>query len=256
VSTTELSAETRARILGTAWQLVRDRGAGAVTVKEVAAAAGVSRQLIYFHYQNRAGLLLAMARHQDRSSGFQREVAATRALDPVPGFEALLRAWCGYMAEILPVARALEAAYITGDEGGDAWRDRMTELREAFRLALERIAAEGRLAPAWTGETAADWAWARVQPGSWAALVGMRGWDRRDYTERMVDSLLAELVTAPGQLPISAGRTATASCGSRVRSGPGPGRPRGRRGDGGSPRPGRAGRRCSPGTPPPGPGRG
>src|SRR5690349_4617672 len=63
---------------------------------------------------NRAGLLLAMARHQDRSSGFQREVAATRALGPVPGFETLLRAWCGYMAEILPVARALEAAYITG----------------------------------------------------------------------------------------------------------------------------------------------
>ena len=205
MSTTELSAETRARILGTAWRLVRDRGAGAVTVKEVAAAAGVSRQLIYFHYQNRAGLLLAMARHQDRSSGFQREVAATRALDPVPGFETLLRAWCGYMAEILPVARALEAAYITGDEGGDAWRDRMTELREAFRLALERIAAEGRLAPAWTGETAADWAWARVQPGSWAALVGMRGWDPREYTERTVGSLLAELVTAPpGQLPIPA----------------------------------------------------
>jgi hypothetical protein len=25
------------------------------------------------------------------------------------------RAWCGYLAEILPVARALEAAYITGD---------------------------------------------------------------------------------------------------------------------------------------------
>jgi AcrR family transcriptional regulator len=165
---------------------------------EVAAAAGVSRQLIYFHYQNRAGLLLAMARHQDRSSGFQREVAATRALDPVPGFETLLRAWCGYLAEILPVARALEAAYITGDEGGDAWRDRMTELREAFRLALERIAAEGRLAPAWTGETAADWAWARVQPGSWAALVGMRGWDPREYTERTAGSLLAELVTAAG----------------------------------------------------------
>jgi len=121
---------------------------------------------------------------------------ATRALDPVPGFETLLRAWCGYLAEILPVARALEAAYITGDEGGDAWRDRMTELREAFRLALERIAAEGRLVPAWTGETAADWAWARVQPGSWAALVGMRGWNPREYTERTVGSLLAELVTA------------------------------------------------------------
>lgn len=191
---TELSAETRARILGTAWQLVRDKGAGAVTVKEVAAEAGVSRQLVYFHYQNRAGLLLAMARHQDRSSGFLRAVAAARDLAPVPGFEALLRAWCAYLAEILPVARALEAAYITGDEGGDAWRDRMTELREALRLALARIEAEGGLAPGWIAETAADWAWARVQPGSWAGLVGMRGWAPGQYTERTVGSLLAELV--------------------------------------------------------------
>jgi AcrR family transcriptional regulator len=198
VSTTELSADTRARILGTAWRLVRDSGAGAVTVKEVAAAAGVSRQLVYFHYQNRAGLLLAMARHQDRSSGFLRRVAETRTLDPVPGFEALLRAWCAYLAEILPVARALEAAYVTGDEGGDAWRDRMTELREAFRLALERIADEGRLADGWTEPTAADWAWARVLPGGWAALVGMRGWDPREYTERTVASLLAELVAGAG----------------------------------------------------------
>ena len=38
------------------------------------------------------GLLLAMARHQDRSSRFLRAVAATRDLAPVPGFEALLRA--------------------------------------------------------------------------------------------------------------------------------------------------------------------
>ena len=195
---TELSAETRARILGTAWQLVTDRGAAAVTVKEVAAEAGVSRQLVYFHYQNRAGLLLAMARHQDRSSGFLRAVAAARDLAPVPGFEALLRAWCAYLAEILPVARALEAAYITGDEGGDAWRDRMTELREALRLALARIEAEGRLAPGWTAETAADWAWARVQPGSWAGLVGMRGWAAGQYTERTIGSLLAELVAGAG----------------------------------------------------------
>jgi hypothetical protein len=96
------------------------------------------------------------------------------------------------------VARALEAAYITGDEGGDAWQDRMTELREAFRLALKRIAAEGRLTPAWTEETAADWAWARVQPGTWAHLVGMRGWDPGEYTEHTVGSLLAELVTGAG----------------------------------------------------------
>ena len=78
------------------------------------------------------------------------------------------------------MARVLEAAYITGDEGG-AWRDRMTELREAFRLALERVAEEGRLAPGWTADTAADWAWAKAQTGTWAHLVGMRGWNPGYY---------------------------------------------------------------------------
>jgi AcrR family transcriptional regulator len=195
MTTTELSADTRARILDTAWQLVQDRGTSAISVKEVAAAAGVSRQLVYFHYQNRAGLLLAMARHQDRSSGIRRRVAATRSLPALEGFEASLRELCAYLAEVTSVIWALEAAYITGDEGGEAWRDRMDELRQAYQVALEHVADAGRLAPGWTVELAADWTWSRVQPSTWAHLVGIRGWDPGTYTERTIGSLLAELIS-------------------------------------------------------------
>jgi AcrR family transcriptional regulator len=195
VTTTELSAETRDRILTTAWRLATERGPSAVSVKDVAAAAGVSRQLVYFHYQNRAGLLQAMARHQDQASGFRRRVAATRELPPAEGLAAFLREWCGYLAGLLPVARALEAAYITGDEGGEAWLDRMGELREACRLAVERVERAGRLGAGWTTESAADWAWARIQPSAWAHLVEIRGWDPAVFTERTVGSLLTELVT-------------------------------------------------------------
>jgi AcrR family transcriptional regulator len=194
MATSELSAGTRDRILQTAWERARDAGTSAVSVKEIAAAAGVSRQLVYFHYRNRAGLLLAMARHQDEHSGFRRRVAATRALAPAAGLEALLREWCAYLPELLPVARALEAALITDEPGGDAWRDRMQELWRAFRLAVERVADEQRLAPGWTVETATDWIWARVQPSSYAHLVGERGWSPRDYSERTVGSLLGELL--------------------------------------------------------------
>jgi AcrR family transcriptional regulator len=195
VTTTELSADTRARILEAAWRLVKDRGAGEVSVKEVAAAAGVSRQLVYFHYQNRAGLLLAMTHHHDLGSGFLCRVAATRALPSVPAFEAFLREWLRYLPEILPVIRALEAAYITGDEGGETWQDRINDLREGCRLGLARVAADNRLAPGWTVESAADWAWARIQPSTRAHLVGMRGWDPGTYTEHTIGSLLAELTS-------------------------------------------------------------
>lgn len=189
--------ETRSRILEAAWALLDERGmAGGVTVAEIAGAAGVSRQLVYFHFENRAGLLAAMARHHDVGSGFSERVAASRSLPPVEGLEELLRAWCRYVPEILPVARALEAADITGDEGGVAWRDRMASLRAAFRIAISRVEGAGWLAKGWTVETAADWVWARSHLTSWQHLVAERGWSPEDYEERIVRSILAEVLAA------------------------------------------------------------
>ena len=178
--------DTPTRILETAWDLVTERGTVDVTVGEIAVAAGVSRQLVYFHFENRAGLLTAMARHRDETSGFVEAVAATRRMPPVEGLEHLLRAWCEYMPTIASVARALEVS----DDGGSAWRQRMGELRDALRVAVARV----DLAPGWTVDAAADWAWSRIQPTTWRHLVGERGWTAEQYTERTVRSLLAELI--------------------------------------------------------------
>jgi AcrR family transcriptional regulator len=182
--------ETRTRILETAWRLARERGLGAVTVAEIAAAAGVSRQLVYVHFSNRAGLLVAMTRHQDARSGFRDRAWATRDLEPAAALEALIRAWHDYLPEIVPVAAELEAAVITGEDGAEAWNDRMGELREAFRVAVERL----ELAPGWTVDTAADWAWARCQPSSWRHLVQERGWDPGEYARRTTASVLREIL--------------------------------------------------------------
>jgi AcrR family transcriptional regulator len=182
--------DTPTRILEAAWELVLERGTVDVTVADIAAAAGVSRQLVYFHFDNRAGLLTAMARHRDESSGFIDEVAASRTMSPAEGLEHLLRAWCDYMPTIVPVARALEASLVTGDDGGSAWRQRMGELRAALRMALGRV----DLAPDWTVDQAADWAWSRIQPTTWQHLVGERGWSAEEYTDRTVASLLRELL--------------------------------------------------------------
>ena len=172
MSSTELSAETRARVLEAAWQRALEHGPSGVSVKDIAASAGVSRQLVYFHYGNRAGLLTAMARHRDESSGFARAVAAGAPL------EELLRAWCDYLPEILPVARALEAALVTGDEGGSAWRDRMGELHTIFARAVPDD-------PPWV----ADWIWAHVQPSTYAHLVHERGWTHAEFTDRTIAQL-------------------------------------------------------------------
>ena len=191
------SRDTRARILDTAWGLVRERGVGAVTLADIAAATGVSRQLLYVHFENRAGLLVAMARRHDVRSGFAGRVAEAAELAPVAALERLLREWFAYLPEILPVARALEAAAVNGDEGGAAWRDRMDDLREVLAAAVDRVATDGRLTGGWTPATATDWVWARAQPSAFAHLVADRGWSPGEYADRAVPSILAEVVS-PG----------------------------------------------------------
>jgi AcrR family transcriptional regulator len=194
VTTTERNS--RAHILETAWRLVGERGVHAVTVADIAAASGVSRQLVYHHFDSRAGLLVAMARHHDGASGFRGRFVASRELAPVEGLETLLRLWLQYVPQILPVARALEAAVITGDEGGAAWRDRTDDIREAFRLAVERVDGDGRLARGWTVDTAADWIYARSHVSNWQHVVVDRGWPAPDYVERGIGSIMAEVVAS------------------------------------------------------------
>jgi AcrR family transcriptional regulator len=197
MASTKLSQETRDRILETAWKHAWERGIDDMSVKEIAAAAGVSRQLIYYHYKNRAGLLLAMARRQDRRSEFAKRVDEAAALPPREGFEMLIRSWCEYVPELLPVARALEAALITGEDGAAAWRDRFGTLHEVIRGALARVDDAGLLASGWSLDAAADWAWARVQPGSWDYLVRIRGWEEAELVERLTRSVVDEVVPSP-----------------------------------------------------------
>jgi AcrR family transcriptional regulator len=185
----------RAHILETAWRLVGERGVQAVTVADIAAASGVSRQLVYHHFESRAGLLVAMARHHDGVTGFRTRIVATRELAPVEGLHQAMRLWLDYVPEILDVARALEAALIAGDEGGAAWRDRMDDLHEAFRLAVERIDEAGRLADGWTVDAAADWVYARTQVSMWQYLVVDRDWRAADYIQRTIASVMSEIVS-------------------------------------------------------------
>jgi AcrR family transcriptional regulator len=185
--------QTRDRILEVAWELVASAGLDAVRVADIAAAADVSRQLVYAHFANRAGLLTQMVRHRDQSTGFADQVTAATGREPVEALGALLRAWCEHIPQILPVARALEAA--AGAEGAEAWRDRMAALHDTFRVAIARVEADGRLARGWRVAAATDWAWARCHISTYQHLVVERGWDPRDYTDWTVADLLDRLVS-------------------------------------------------------------
>ncbi len=185
-------SSSRERVLDSAWELVRRDGAEALTMVDVARDAGVSRQMVYVHFSNRAGLFTAMARHHDERSGFLRALDETARLEPRPALEAFLRAWLAYVPEILPVARALYAAALTGAEGGAAWHDRMDALRDGLRGRLRKV----DLAEGWELDAATDWLYASVHTSVWDHLVVERGWDPRHFTELTIRAVLDELVAS------------------------------------------------------------
>ncbi|MFC4523547.1 TetR family transcriptional regulator [Cupriavidus pinatubonensis] len=56
----EDAAMTRERVLASAWQVIRERGAHCVTLEEVARTIGMTRGAIYGHFRSRAELFRAL----------------------------------------------------------------------------------------------------------------------------------------------------------------------------------------------------
>ena len=186
---------TRERILSAAWRMARERGSVEFTLAEIASLAGVSRQALYLHFDNRAGLLIEMARRIDHNSGFVGRLASARKLPALPGFRRVLRLWYAHLSEILPVARALEAAAIVGHEGSTAYHDRMGSWRETLRISVAALAEDGRLRRDWTVDHATDWVWMRTQPANYEYLVHQRSWPADQVANRTIRSIVTELTT-------------------------------------------------------------
>lgn len=189
-----MSTAPRDRILEATWNLVGRRGRADVTMKQIADAVGISRQAVYLHFPSRAALLLAAVRHFDEHHEDRDAGRKWLDLEPVEALEAALRYWLGYLPGVLAVATAIEAAALVGDEGAEAWFDRMRHLRESQRPFVAKLAKNGLLADGWTTDTAADWVWARTQPSVWRHLVVERGWPPTRLIDRLVPSIISEIV--------------------------------------------------------------
>lgn len=189
--------ETRDRLLDAAASLAREQGLAQLTLASVAQRAGVSRQAVYLHFGNRATLLVAMTQRMDVESGFVERLRACRGLPPVDALRQALELWLDYLPTILPIARAVEAAAVTGDDGAQAYADRMAAWWRVLRSAVARVAQAGRLAPGWEVEQAADWVWAQVHPSRYHHLVVERGWSPQEFRRRTLGGLDAELLAAP-----------------------------------------------------------
>jgi|SRR3990170_2037433 len=187
--------ETRRRILQATWELIEERGSS-VRLVDAAERAGVSRQTVYLHFGDRAGLLLALVEYMPESLGFPELLA--HVFDAPKGVEMLQRAvelHSTYSAKIDSVAQVLEASQYRDMDLGAAWRDRMDRSRAAHRAIIQRIADEGRLADGWTVDAAADLFYTVTMQGPWRELTRELGWTPGQYAEDMTKLLRRSLLT-------------------------------------------------------------
>ena len=174
------SGETGDRILDAALAIVRGNCGTSLTMGEVAAQAGLSRQAVYLHFQDRTALLVAMARHADeaRSAKF---TAIAKAPSARAAVAALVTLRAGDNPGAWPVERIFETLR-QGDRAVEAaWRERLAGPLEACRAIALRFQGEGALARHLSPAAAADLLWSLTSPRLWEDLVIGRGWSAERY---------------------------------------------------------------------------
>ena len=173
------------------------RGQG-VRMRDIADAAGISRQAVYDHFGSRAKLLVATTHYVDEVRGLRerrrRFQAATTGVEHI---EAYVEFWGNYIPEVYGMARALLAARETDEAAAAAWDDRMGAVRESCRVAIEALHRDGMLAPEWSRDEAVDLMWTMLSIRNWEQLTIECGWSSSQYVGRMQKLLKRALVRGP-----------------------------------------------------------
>ena len=187
--------DTRARLLDAAWRLVAEHGSS-LRLSDVAAAGSVSRQAVYLHFGDRAGLLVALVQHMDETLDLAEALGAVHdAADGAALLEAAMRLNTTFWHQVRPVASVLEAAQHDDEALGAAWRDRMGFRQATFRGMVERLAELGELDDEWTIDDAAAVLYAVAHFDTWRELVVELDWTDDRYVEAMTRTLARALLS-------------------------------------------------------------
>jgi AcrR family transcriptional regulator len=193
--------ETRRRILQAAWDLLEKRGP-MIRISDVAQAARVSRQAVYLHFGDRAGLFVALVDHIDLSLGSaQMRAHVYGAPTGVESLRRWIETMSWYTERIDVITYVLESAQYRDAGLGAAWRNRMDRRHDIIRTIVERVAAEGHLAEGWEIDTVVDLVYVVTMPGAWRELTRELGWTHEQYAKHLTGMVERSLLTGPAGLP-------------------------------------------------------
>lgn len=154
--------ETRRGILSAAERLFHAKGLASTTLEEIAAEAGVTRGAVYWHFANKADLILALF---EDAPLFHEDLLALLSDDdpagPLGALEAMVIAALARLATDERRQRIYSmVALCDHPELMSRVMEHKTSMMEAVRLQLSvafvKAADRGQIAAPWTATTAAD----------------------------------------------------------------------------------------------------
>jgi AcrR family transcriptional regulator len=180
------SRRTCGALLAAARTLIEEQGFEAVTMAAVAARAGVSRRAVYLHFSSRTELLSAVFRFLGETEDIG---GSLRRVWEAPDAAAALEEWAWHLARIHPrilaVARAGDRVRRIDPDAATFWDRSMGNWHAGSTRLMAWLDEEGRLAPPWTVDTAADMLWALMSFDVLEGLLVDRHWSAERYAEHL-----------------------------------------------------------------------
>lgn len=174
--------ETRLRILDATLELLEASQGRGVRMTDIADRAGISRQAVYLHFRTRTVLLIAATHHFDDLKGTEERLAPSRAAaSGVERLDAYIDAWAAYIPEFYGVAKAFLAMRDTDEAAAAAWDERMLDMREGCKAAINALSDDKMLAPDWSPQQATDILWTMLSVRNWEQLTRHCGWSQQTY---------------------------------------------------------------------------
>ncbi len=117
--------ERRLQLLDVAWQLVREEGTDALSLGRLAEQAGVTKPVVYDHFETRTGLLVALYQQYDARQSRMLEQALARC-------DASLASRAGVIAEAYVDCVMSQGLEIPGVSAALAGSPEMEALKRAY----------------------------------------------------------------------------------------------------------------------------
>ncbi|GAA1680332.1 TetR/AcrR family transcriptional regulator [Fodinicola feengrottensis] len=194
----EQAEENRARVLSTAGRIFRAKGYADTAMPEIARAAGVSVQMVYKAFSNKATLLKAVfdvsvAGDTEQTSMAERDVIG--AIQAEPDAVRKITMYVSHLAEGAPRYAPLQLlardAASADRAAADVWAQMRQETLTAMTYFAADLLATGQVREGLSAEEVRDVLWTYHSAEIYELLVVARGWTTDRYGRFVTAAMIA-----------------------------------------------------------------